>query len=38
MAERLKEKSIADVCEWLEQKGFDDVVVEAIRGKGYTAN
>lgn len=32
MAGALEEKSLQDVCEWLEEKGFGDTVIEAFRG------
>ena len=28
MTERLEDKSLQDVCEWLEEKDFDDLVID----------
>ena len=31
--ESLEEKSVEDICDWLEEKGFSDQLIENFRGK-----
>lgn len=33
MESRLEEKSVEDICDWLELKGFSVELVESFRGK-----
>ena len=33
MTGRLEEKSIKDICHWLEEKGFSEQLIESFRGK-----
>ena len=32
MESRLEEKSVEDICDWLEEKGFSVQVIESFRG------
>lgn len=32
MAGRLEERSVDDICEWLEGKGFSNAVLDIIKG------
>ena len=37
MAGRLENKSVDDICEWLEGKGFSDAVLDIIRGNFFNS-
>ena len=32
-AKEMEEKSVEDVCDWLEEKGFPEELLEVFRGK-----
>ena len=36
MAGRLEEKTVDDICEWLEDRGFSENVLQVIRGTSNT--
>jgi hypothetical protein len=36
MAGRLEEESLGNICDWLDEYGFSEQLVETFRGKNYT--
>jgi len=32
-AKKMEEKSVEDVCDWMEEKGFPEELLEVFRGK-----